>query len=152
MPFLIQENFPFNLVFKVFLGIYRQRMALKRLKSNVAFLEAKMLFFYFFFLSCCFSVSMGSAIREFQENLKKLAELANKEVGHSLFFFIVYSLLDGGEGNCVWAGSSSSASPVFYLLNPGCWSSRMSASPLKLALLLCPQRKFRNRKPDEGDR
>lgn len=72
-------------------------MALKRLKSNVAFLEAKMLFFYFFFLSCCFSVSMGSAIREFQENLKKLAELANKEVGHSLFFFIVYSLLDGGR-------------------------------------------------------
>lgn len=70
-------------------------MALKRLKSNVAFLEAKMLLFYFFFLNCCFSVSMGSAIEEFQENFKALVELANQEVGHSLFLFIFYSSLDG---------------------------------------------------------
>lgn len=116
VPFLIQENFPFNLVFKVFLGIYRLHMALKRLKSNVAFLEAKMLLFYFFFLNCCFSVSMGSAIEEFQENFKALVELANQEVGHSLFLFIFYSSLDG-VWNHLWASSSSSSITCVSLLN-----------------------------------
>lgn len=97
VPFPIQENFPFDLIFKVYLGIYRQHAVLKSQKSNVALLEGKMLFLYFLFLSCCFSVSMGSAIAEFQENFEELARLTNKEVGHYhfLFFFFFYSSYDG---------------------------------------------------------
>ncbi|OXB57292.1 hypothetical protein ASZ78_000510 [Callipepla squamata] len=38
-----------------------------------------MLLLYFFLLSCCFPVCMGSAIEEFQENFKALVDLANKE-------------------------------------------------------------------------
>lgn len=76
------------------MSIYRQHVVLKRHKSNVAFLEAKMLLL-FILLSSSLPGSMGSAIEEFQANFKALVDLAGKEVGHYLFFFIFYSSFDG---------------------------------------------------------
>lgn len=109
VPFPIQENFPFDLIFKVYLGIYRQHAVLKSQKSNVALLEGKMLFLYFLFLSCCFSVSMGSAIAEFQENFEELARLTNKEVGHYHFlFFFFFTVLVMEVSNRLWASCISS--------------------------------------------
>lgn len=98
VPFPIWENFPFDLIFKMYMSIYRQHAVLKRHKSNVALLEAKMLLLCIFLLGCCSSGSMGSAIEEFQVNFKALVDLvdlASKEVGHYLFFFIFYSSFDG---------------------------------------------------------
>lgn len=77
------------------MSIYRQHVVLKRHKSNVAFLEAKMLLLFIFLLSSSLPGSMGSAIEEFQANFKALVDLAGKEVGHYLFFFIFYSSFDG---------------------------------------------------------
>lgn len=108
VPFPIQENFPFDLIFKVYLGIYRQHAVLKSQKSNVALLEGKMLFLYFLFLSCCFSVSMGSAIAEFQENFEELARLTNKEVGHYHFLFFFFTVLVMEVSNRLWASCISS--------------------------------------------
>jgi len=95
VPFPIRENFPFDLIFKVYVSIYRQHVVLKRHKSNVAFLEAKMLLLCTFLLSCCLSGSMGGAIEEFQENFETLVVLVSKEVGHYLFFCIFCSSFDG---------------------------------------------------------
>lgn len=64
-------------------------------KSNTAFLEPKMLLLYIFLVSCCLPGSMGDVVGEFQANLKALVDLANKEVGRYLFFFISYSSFDG---------------------------------------------------------
>lgn len=77
------------------MGIYRQRVALKRHKSKVAFLEAKMLLLCIFLLSSCFSGSLGSTIEEFQKNFKDLVNLASKEVGRDIFFVIFCSSFDG---------------------------------------------------------
>lgn len=66
-------------------------------KSNTAFLEPKMLLLCIFLVSCCLSGSMGGAVEEFQANLQALVALANKEVGHYLFFFISYSSFDGNN-------------------------------------------------------
>lgn len=54
-----------------------------------------MLLLYIFLVSCCLPGSMGDAVEEFQANLKALVDLANKEVGRYLFFFISYSSFDG---------------------------------------------------------
>lgn len=77
------------------MGIYRQLLVLNWHKSNLAFLEANMLLLYIFLLSGCFSGSMGSATEEFLRNFKKLVDLADKKVGHCLFFFIFYCGFNG---------------------------------------------------------
>lgn len=93
VPFPIWENFPFHLIFKVYIGSVW-------CINQTAFPEPKMLFLYIFLVSCCLPGSMGGAGDEFQKNLQDLVAQANEEVGRYLFFFISYSSFDG---NVKWS-------------------------------------------------
>lgn len=101
-----------------------------------------------FLLSSCFSGSMGNATEEFKENFKAVVALASEEVSPYLSVFMLCSSFDGSVTRCRGRLQRSCVRPVFGLLR--CWRHCLSAAPQKLPLF--PQRKFRNRKPDEDDR